>query len=195
MDASKVYVCLSRSQQYFHMHKGSSFVQEASDIDSILCDTLKLFHRQIIFIVIIPGQTWSLDIFIWFPAHFIMGVFHNHMAKSFPVIMEIGWNCCSEVVSPNCLKLPPLVFQSLLNSEKSIEKNTFATRRDCNFLQGRWNNLVIPCICRWEQIIPMVLYTSFNFYPRPVLAFGYCRCLRLSVCVSVCASITCLSAR
>ena len=24
------------------------------------------------------------------------------------------------------------------------------------------------------------------FYPRPVLAFGYCRCLRLCVCVSVC---------
>ena len=24
-----------------------------------------------------------------------------------------------------------------------------------------------------------------NFYPRPVLAFGYCRCLRLSVCVCV----------
>ena len=24
-----------------------------------------------------------------------------------------------------------------------------------------------------------------HFYPRPVLAFGYCRCLRLSVCVSV----------
>ena len=34
-----------------------------------------------------------------------------------------------------------------------------------------------------------------DFYPRPVLAFGYCRCLRLSVCVSVCAVITCLSAR
>ena len=33
------------------------------------------------------------------------------------------------------------------------------------------------------------------FYPRPVLAFGYCRCLRLSVCVSVRASITRLSAR
>ena len=31
------------------------------------------------------------------------------------------------------------------------------------------------------------------FYPRPVLAFGYCRCLRLCVCVclSVCVSITC----
>ena len=29
-----------------------------------------------------------------------------------------------------------------------------------------------------------------SFYPRPVLAFGYCRCLRLSVCVwlSVCVS-------
>ena len=24
-----------------------------------------------------------------------------------------------------------------------------------------------------------------NFYPRPVLTFGYCRCLRLSVCVCV----------
>ena len=36
-----------------------------------------------------------------------------------------------------------------------------------------------------------------HFYPRPVLAFGYCRCLRLCVCVclSVCLSITCLSAR
>ena len=28
-----------------------------------------------------------------------------------------------------------------------------------------------------------------GFYPRPVLAFGYCRCLRLSVCLSVCPSV------
>ena len=26
---------------------------------------------------------------------------------------------------------------------------------------------------------------KYHFYPRPVLAFGYCRCLRLSVCPSV----------
>ena len=25
-----------------------------------------------------------------------------------------------------------------------------------------------------------------HFYPRPVSAFGYCRCLRLSTCVSLC---------
>ena len=31
-----------------------------------------------------------------------------------------------------------------------------------------------------------------HFYPRPVLAFGYCRCLRLCVCVCVCLSV-CLS--
>ena len=31
---------------------------------------------------------------------------------------------------------------------------------------------------------------NFNFYPRPVLASGYCRCLRLSVCVSGRPSIT-----
>ena len=28
-----------------------------------------------------------------------------------------------------------------------------------------------------------------HFYPRPVLAFGYCRCLRLCVCVCVCLSV------
>ena len=28
-------------------------------------------------------------------------------------------------------------------------------------------------------------YVEPHFYPRPVLAFGYCRCLRLSVCPSV----------
>ena len=28
-----------------------------------------------------------------------------------------------------------------------------------------------------------------DFYPRPVLAFGYCRCLRLCVCVSVCLCV------
>ena len=30
-----------------------------------------------------------------------------------------------------------------------------------------------------------MLSPRWDFYPRPVLAFGYCRCLRLSVCVSV----------
>ena len=30
------------------------------------------------------------------------------------------------------------------------------------------------------------------FYPRPVLAFGYCRCLPLCVCQSVCQSLACL---
>ena len=30
----------------------------------------------------------------------------------------------------------------------------------------------------------------FSFYPRPVLAFGYCRCLRVCVCVYVCVSVS-----
>ena len=35
--------------------------------------------------------------------------------------------------------------------------------------------------------------SSCDFYPRPVLAFGYCRCLHLCVCVclSVCQSLAC----
>ena len=40
------------------------------------------------------------------------------------------------------------------------------------------------CLCVCVSVTP--------FYPRPVLAIGYCRCLRLcvSMCVSVCVSIT-----
>ena len=32
----------------------------------------------------------------------------------------------------------------------------------------------------------LVMQSFDGFYPRLVLAFGYCRCLRLSVCVSIC---------
>ena len=32
---------------------------------------------------------------------------------------------------------------------------------------------------------------NLTFYPRPVMAFGYCRCLRLSVCVCVRQSSVC----
>ena len=35
-----------------------------------------------------------------------------------------------------------------------------------------------------DRVPPWTVKRS-SFYPRPVLAFGYCRCLRLSVCVSV----------
>ena len=38
-------------------------------------------------------------------------------------------------------------------------------------------------------IMPFFLCIPYGFYPRPVLAFGYCRCLRLSVCVSVCVCV------
>ena len=31
--------------------------------------------------------------------------------------------------------------------------------------------------------------TAVDFYPRPVLAFGYCRCLRVCVCVCVRVSV------
>ena len=40
-----------------------------------------------------------------------------------------------------------------------------------------------PSSLIWQLIY---LSTGVPFYPRLVLAFGYCRCLRLCVCVSVC---------
>ena len=44
----------------------------------------------------------------------------------------------------------------------------------------------------WRCKTPWLRSLLF-FYPRPVLAFGYCRCLRLCVCVclSVCQSLAC----
>ena len=42
-----------------------------------------------------------------------------------------------------------------------------------------------PCITQSE--CPLEKVVTNYFYPRPVLAFGYCRCLR--VCVCVCLSV------
>ena len=43
-----------------------------------------------------------------------------------------------------------------------------------------WAFTSVGC-CRWLACAPWAL----GFYPRPVMAFGYCRCLCLSVCVYV----------
>ena len=46
----------------------------------------------------------------------------------------------------------------------------------------------------WTYFVVNMFDTKlFSHYPRPVLAFGYCRCLRLCVCVclSVCQSLAC----
>ena len=39
----------------------------------------------------------------------------------------------------------------------------------------------------WRHPWPCTWIFKVNFYPRPVMAFGYCRCLR--VCVRVCLSV------
>ena len=45
------------------------------------------------------------------------------------------------------------------------------------FTEKGWNKKIY--VLKHSQVL------SVFFYPRPVLAFGYCRCLRLSVCPSV----------
>ena len=51
----------------------------------------------------------------------------------------------------------------------------------------RQSTYLLCCGPFWQVI--KSLQSGVTFYPRPVLAFGYCRCLRLSVCVSVLPSI------
>ena len=53
-------------------------------------------------------------------------------------------------------------------------------------------SLWVSCEHFLEFGIPMGLFGFF--YPRPVLAFGYCHRLRLCVCVSVCVCV-CQSVR
>ena len=52
--------------------------------------------------------------------------------------------------------------------------------------------------CRHHFVLwKLFHFDVFSFYPRPVLAFGYCRCLRLCVCVclSVCLCVNHLLVR
>ena len=46
-----------------------------------------------------------------------------------------------------------------------------------------WN---FACWCILPSVLIRLWSRSVDFYPRPVLAFGYCRCLRL--CVSLCVN-------
>ena len=59
----------------------------------------------------------------------------------------------------------------------------------CSLKKCIWKCLEMVAILSQPQcantLNQMVAIFKWHFYPRPVLAFGYCRCLRLSVCVSV----------
>ena len=76
---------------------------------------------------------------------------------------------------------------SMETSENISIKSRIWRGRQPKRNSGTWGSIYVYAITFWI----VFLY----FYPRPVLAVGYCRCLRLSVCASVCAVITSLSAR
>ena len=48
-----------------------------------------------------------------------------------------------------------------------------------------WIQNIVMSTLLSDSYLSVVVTTDNTFYPRPVLAFGYCRCLRLSVCPSV----------
>ena len=59
-----------------------------------------------------------------------------------------------------------------------------------NELRQGWVHTFCSFICMQSHFCASNIFTHF-LYPRPVLAFGYCRCLRLCVCVclSVCMCV------
>ena len=64
-----------------------------------------------------------------------------------------------------------------------------------------FSNIIYTSLCKSYRsyslcsIKILSTYWDIRFYPRPVLAFGYCRCLRLCVCVSVCLCVNHLLVR
>ena len=61
---------------------------------------------------------------------------------------------------------------------------------DWHGTKGMWVNRMLDPHCDfqlWRHPWPCTWIFKVNFYPRPVMAFGYCRCLR--VCVRVCLSV------
>ena len=54
-----------------------------------------------------------------------------------------------------------------------------------------WPVIRVPQFIALRRKVVMLnlFWETIHFYPRPVLAFGYCRCLHLSVCVSVRPSV------
>ena len=82
------------------------------------------------------------------------------------------------------------------HSIQQISRILEATRCECSFfpiavkLDRLCNMLVKPHVHFADDMNIMaskltIFKIKCHFYPRPVLAFGYCRCLRLSVCPSV----------
>ena len=63
---------------------------------------------------------------------------------------------------------------------------------DANFVftggTGSCHNHNLLCYQSWHHNDFSAWYV-IPFYPRPVMAFGYCRCLRLSVCVCACVCV------
>ena len=52
-----------------------------------------------------------------------------------------------------------------------------------------WRYKITHTISKLVDLVPILQQSDSQFYPRPVLAFGYCRCLRMCVCVCVCLSV------
>ena len=53
-----------------------------------------------------------------------------------------------------------------------------------------WHNIILITDLVWAVSLFWLMFsTHYYFYPRPVLAFRYCRCLRLCVCESVCLCV------
>ena len=108
---------------------------------------------------------------------------HIHSMKCFKSRLHLAsrssrswaWACgvVNSISCPYCCG----VFQSLghrsIASHKTMD---IVIQTLCN----PWQTL-----CRYKGNVSHTDHVIVHFNPRPVLAFGYCRCLRLSVCVSV----------
>ena len=129
-----------------------------------MCYTVKLYYQiklgfQLQLVVLLA--TWLV---ITWVAGIITSLVLKIILYATIQILNTIYNDGSVVNETGFVNREKLIFHSLLTFHHSFS--------------GMW-------ITRAKIMFSCTLL-YLNFYPRPVLAFGYCRCLRLSVCVSVC---------
>ena len=135
-------------------------------------------------------------LFLWYCFFFFQSVTNGFMRitrnSTVPVVWK-GWNNYFGRLMHD--KLVHLVFVTTTNKMLlySLVCTLHMHKKSLNCISTN-ENILFAVVCQHAALHPYTnvwqIFTKRNpalcdFFPRPVLAFGYCRCLRLSVCPSV----------
>ena len=119
----------------------------------------------------------------------------NYMKKySLPVIFTfyLNWDTSVLELFPAVIgQIPPLKFPHFFMTLSCTEaiQGFISHFHQYSLVDPSWGNIpswVWQGVSHWFRKLRHRVGHHGHFYPRPVLAFGYCRCLRVCMCVCPC---------